>query len=97
MDAYGDHVTTCTKHSKTIMHNSIRNDIWNFLRKTCMSVKLISSEAMVEQEPPKTASELPRLRPFDVLAIFDHMLDEDKYMALGLENAKNDITILSSF
>ena len=77
MDAYGNHVTACTKHSKTTMHNSMRNDLWNFLKKICMLVKLASSEAMVEQEPTKTASELPRLRPFDVPAMWDHMLDED--------------------
>ena len=68
---------TCTKHSKTTMHKSIRNDLWKFIKKTSMLVKLTSSESMVEQEPPEVVPKLPRLRPFDVSVLFDHMLDED--------------------
>ena len=33
MDAYGDHVMTCTKHSKTTMHNSMRNGLWKLPKK----------------------------------------------------------------
>ena len=67
MDAFGDHVMTCTKHSKATMHNTIRNGLHKLLQKTCMLVKLTSSETMVEQEPPKVVPKLPQLRPFDVL------------------------------
>ena len=80
MDAFGDHVMTCTKHSKTMMHNFIRNDLWKLPKKTCMLlVKLASSESMVEREPPEVVPELPRLRPCDVSVLFDHVLDEDAW------------------
>ena len=79
MDAHGDHVMTCTEHSKTTMHNSMRNGLWKLLKKPCMLVKLTISEAMVEQEPPNIIPKLPRLRPFDVSVMFDHMLDDDAW------------------
>ena len=44
-----------------------------------MTVKLVSSETIVEREPPNVVPELPRLRPFDVSVMFDHMLDEDAW------------------
>ena len=76
MDAFGDHVMTCRKHSKTTMHNTIRNGLQKLLQKTCMLVKLTSSDAMVEREPSEVIPELPRLRPFDISVLFNHMLDE---------------------
>ena len=89
MDAFGDHVMSCTKHPKTTMHNSIRNGLWRTLKKACITVKLISSETMVEREPPNVLPELPRLRPFDISIMFDHMLDEDAWRSdlkmLGLD------------
>ena len=79
MNSFCDHVMTCTKHFKTTMYNTIRNGLWKLLKKTCMLVKLTSSEAMLEleREPPEVIPELPRLRPFDTSILFDHMLDED--------------------
>ena len=78
MDAFfGDHVMTCIKHSKTTMHNTIGNTLHKLLQKTCMLVKLTSSDAMVEREPPEVIPELPRLRPFGISVLFDHMFDED--------------------
>ena len=94
MDAFGDQVMTCTKHSKTTMHNSIRNGLWKLLEKTYMLVKLTSSEAMVEREPAEVIPELPRLRPFGISILFDHMLDEDAWRS-DLKMPGIDITILS--
>ena len=79
MDAYGDHVMTCAKHSKAMMHNSMRNGLWKLLKITYMLVKLASNKAMVEREPPEIIPELPQLRPFDVSVMFDYMLDEDAW------------------
>ena len=92
MDAFGDHVLTCTKHSKTTMHNTIRNGLHKLLQKTCMLVKLTSSDAMVEREPPDGILELSRLRPFDIPVLFDHMLDEDVWRS-DLKMLGIDITI----
>ena len=93
MDAFGDHVMTCAKHSKTTMHTSIRSGLWKLLKKTGVLVKLTRSETMVEQEPPEVVPELPRLRPFDVSVMFDHMLDgnvwRSDFKMLGI-----DITIV---
>ena len=44
-----------------------------------MLVKFTSREAMVEREPSEVIPKLPRLRPFDVSVMFDHMLDEDSW------------------
>ena len=60
---YGNHVMTCTKHPKTIMHNSIRNHLWKLLNRTCMVVKLIINEAMVEREPPRVISKPSQTTP----------------------------------
>jgi hypothetical protein len=80
---------SCTKHPKTTMHNSIRNGLWRTLKKICMTVKLISSETTVEREPPDVVPELPRLRPFDISVMFDHVLDKDAWRSdlkmLGLD------------
>ena len=55
-----------------------------------MFVKLTSSEAMVEREPPEVIPELPRLRPFDISILFDHMLGEDVWRSdlkmLGIDS-----------
>ena len=56
-----------------------------------MLVKLTSSDTMVEQEPPKVILELPRLRPFDISILFDHVLDKDVWRSdlkmLGIDIA----------
>ena len=83
---------TCTKHSKTTMHNTIRNGLHKLLQKTCMLVKLTSSDTMVEREPPEVIPELPRLRSFDISVLFDHMLDEGAWRSdlkrLGIDTTK---------
>ena len=70
MDAFGDHVMTCTKIFKTTAHDTIRNDLHKLLQKTCMLVKLTSSDAMAEREPQEVIPKLPRLRPFDISVLF---------------------------
>ena len=93
MNAFGDHIMTFTNHSKTTMHNSTRNSLWKLLKKTCILVKLTNSESTVEREPPENFPELPRLRPFDVSVLFDHMLDEDVWRS-DLKMLRIDITIV---
>ena len=75
------------------MHNTIRNGLHKLPQKTCMLVKLTSSDAMVEQEPPEVIPELPRLHPFDISVLFDHMLDEDAWRS-DLKMLGIDITIV---
>ena len=58
-----------------------------------MLVKITSSEAMVEREPPEIIPELPRLHPFDVSVIFDHMLNKDAWRS-DLKIPEIDITIV---
>ena len=58
-------------------------------------VKLTSSDAMIEREPLEVIPGLPRLRPFDISVLFDHMLDEDAWRS-DLKMLGIDITIYSS-
>ena len=48
---------------------------------------------MVEREPSEIFPQLPRLRPFDVSVLFDHMLDEDVWRS-DLKMLRIDITIV---
>ena len=58
------------------MRNFMRNYLWKLLKKTSITFNFTSSETMVKREPLNILPELPRLRPFHVLVIFDHMLDK---------------------
>ena len=39
-------------------------------------MKLVSSEAMADKEPPGRIQQLPPVRLFDITILFDHMLNE---------------------
>ena len=58
-----------------------------------MTVKLCSSEAMVERESLDIIPKLSRLRPFDVSVMFDHMLDKAAWR-LELKMLRVDTTIV---
>jgi hypothetical protein len=76
MDEFGDHVMSCRSHCKTALSNKIRDGLCTLLKPICKTVKLISTEAMMDTEKPRVVSKMPTIRPFDFSILFDHMTHE---------------------
>ena len=76
MDEYSDHCLFCVKHCKTPMHDRIRDDLMRIFKTLLPLVKLTIDHAFIEKEPPCQIKPIPDIRPFDITARFDHLLDE---------------------
>ena len=95
MDQFGDHVLSCRNHCKTPLSNKIRDGLFEILKPICKTVKLISQENMVDKERPRVVTKLPRIRPFDLSILLDHMLDEHAWRC-SLKMIGFDVTVIPS-
>ena len=76
MDNFGDHILSCRRHGRTKHSDKIRDGICNLLHEVCKTVKLISSNTMIDKEYSLITDLIPNLRPFSMSILIDHMLDE---------------------
>ena len=77
------------------MHNKIKNGLSKVLEELLMLVKLTSAITSIQKEPPQQIPALPGLRPFDMAAVFDHLMDETAWKT-PLVKLGMDVTIVSS-
>jgi len=60
-----------------------------------MLVKLTSAPTSIQKEPPRQVQALPGLQPFDMTAVFDHLMDETAWRTSLLKLGMN-VTLISS-
>jgi hypothetical protein len=77
------------------MHNRIVAGLLELFRRLFVTVRLTSSVTLVEKEPESIIGSAPRLRPFDLAVLFDHLLDETAWHS-NLTKLGFDVTMISS-
>jgi len=66
IDIYGDHVFACPKHSKSALHNRIRDAFFYVLRHLAPYANMVTADVDVACEPTSLLPTFPTIRPADV-------------------------------